>query len=74
MQLGATGCHRAADLLAQNPAILPKSVLPPAQECHIAHLGTLVTPADPKWHQGLAADTRDGQRPPPPTSPERRVC
>ena len=60
------GRHRppqAANLLAQHPANLPKSVLPPAQECQIAHLGTLATPVEPKWHQGLAANTRSDQRP-----------
>ena len=40
----ATGCHRPPDLLAQSPANLPKSVLPPARECQMAYLGTLPTP------------------------------
>ena len=57
----ATGCHRLPETLSQDPANLPKSVLPPAQECQIAHLGTLATPMEPKWHQGLAADTSGSQ-------------
>ena len=28
----------------------------------MAQLGTLPEPVEPKWHQGLAADTRGGQR------------
>ena len=42
MQQSATGCHRAAEVLGQNPTNLPKSMLPPAQECQIDHLATLV--------------------------------
>ena len=49
MQLVATGCHKPPDLLAQNPANLPKSVLPPAQECQIARLSTLSNPVEPGW-------------------------
>ena len=65
---------QAANILAQNPANLPKSVLPPAQECQIAPLGTLATPVEPKWHQGLAADTRGGQRPPKCDSNSSQIC
>ena len=46
-QLVATGCHRPPDLLAQNPANLPKSVIQPTQECHMAHLDTLAEPVEP---------------------------
>ena len=74
MQLVATARHRLPDLLAQNPANLLKSVLPPAQECQIAHLGTLATLLEPKWHQGLAADTRSGQRPPKCYSNASQIC
>ena len=70
----ATGRHRPPDLLAQNPANLPKSVLPPAQECQIAHLGTLATPVEPRWHQGLPADAKDGQRPPKCHSDSSQIC
>ena len=58
---GATGRQT---FWPQHTATLPKSVLPPAQECQIAPLGTLATPVEPKWHQGLPADTRGDQRPP----------
>ena len=74
LQQAATGRHRPPDLLAQNPANLPKSVLPPAQECQIAHLGTLATPVEPRWHQGLPADTKDGQRPPKCDSNSSQIC
>ena len=47
---GATGCPR---FWPRPPAKLPKSVLPPAQECQIAYLGTLSSPVEPKWHQSL---------------------
>ena len=57
----ATGRPRLPKILAQNPANLPKSVLPPSQECQIAHLGTLADPVEPKRYQGLAADTRGDQ-------------
>ena len=60
----ATGRHRMPSFWPQNPANLPKSVFPPAQECQIPNLDTLATPVEPKWHQGLAADTKGGQRPP----------
>ena len=58
---GATGCPTLSPHL---PPWALKLMLPPAQECQIAHLGILATPADSRWHQGLAADTRGGQRPP----------
>ena len=67
----ATGCQGSGP---QNPANLPKSVLPPAQECQIAHLGTLATPVEPRWHQGLPADAKDGQRPPKCHSDSSQIC
>ena len=73
-QQGATGCHRPPGFWAQNPANLTKSVLPPAQECLIAHLVTLATPVEPKWHQGLAADSRGGQRPTKCNSNSSQIC
>ena len=72
--LGCNSLPQAADILAQNPANLPKSVLPPAQECQIAHLGTLATPVEPRWHQGLPADAKDGQRPPKCHSDSSQIC
>ena len=72
-QLVATGRHRMPTFWFQNPANVPKSVLPPAQECQIAHLDTLATPVEPKWHQGLAADTRGGQSPPKCDSNSSRI-
>ena len=38
----------------QDPANLPKSVLPPAQECQPAHLGTLADPAESRGSHKLA--------------------
>ena len=70
----ATGRHRLPRVLARNPANLPKSVFPPAQGCQIAPLGTLATPVEPKWHQGLAADSRGGQSPPKCDSNSSRIC
>ena len=35
------------------PTLALKLMLSPAQECQLAHLGTLATPAEPKWHQSL---------------------
>ena len=49
-----TGRHRLPDLLVQNPANLPKSVLPPAQECQMAQLGALPEPVEPKCSHKLA--------------------
>ena len=59
----ATGCNSMPTFCPQNPANLPKSVLPPAQESQIAYLGMLADPDEPKRYQGLAADTRGNQRP-----------
>ena len=73
----ATARHRmpqGAKILAPAPANLPKSVLPPAQECQIAPLGILATPVEPKGHQGLAADTSGGQRPPKCYSNASQIC
>ena len=47
---GATG---GQTFWLQNMADLLKSVLPPAQEGQIPHLGTLNTPMELTWHQGL---------------------
>ena len=53
---------------AQNPANLTKSVLPPAQECQMAHSGTLADPVEPNCYHRLAgtipSDTTGDQRPP----------
>ena len=70
----ATGRHNPPRFWLQNPANLRKSVLPPAQECHIAHLGPLATPVEPKLHPGLAADTRGGQSPPKCDSNSSQIC
>ena len=70
MQQAATGRQGSGP---QSPANLPKSVLPPTQECQIAHWGTLATAVEPKWHQGLAADTRRGQRPPKDNSNSSKI-
>ena len=74
-------CHRAPQAATgrqtPSPPHLPlawKSVVPPAQECQIAHLGTLATPMTPKWHQRLAADTKGGQRPPKCDSNSCQIC
>ena len=53
----APGRHRApqdAKFWPQNPANLPKSGLPPAQECQMAQLGTLPEPVEPKCSHKLA--------------------
>ena len=70
----ATGRHRPPRFWPQHPANLPKSVLPPAQEWQIAFLGTLDTPVEPRWHQGLPADAKDGQRPPKCHSDSSQIC
>ena len=63
-QQPATGRHGAPRFWPQNPANLLKSVLPPAQDCQIAYLGTLVDSVEPKRYQGLSAEvTRGDQRP-----------
>ena len=49
---------RPPKVLAQNLANMFRSVLPPTQDCKIAHLGSLAAPVEPKWHQGLASDSR----------------
>ena len=74
MQLGATGCHRLPKILAQNPTNLAKWVFPPAQECQMAQLGALAAPVEPKWHQDLAADTRDSPNPPKCDSNSSQIC
>ena len=53
---------------------LLKSELPPEQECQIAHLGTLATPMEATWHQGLAADTSGVQRSPKCDSNSSQIC
>ena len=40
----------------------------------MAQLGALATPVEPKWHQDLAADTRDGQSPPKCDSNSCQIC
>ena len=79
-QQGSTGRHRPfqhGKPRAPTCSLLPpwalKLMLPPAQECQIAPLGTPATPVEPKWHQGLAADTRYGQRPPKCDSNSSRI-
>ena len=42
--------HRPPKGLVQNPANLCKSVLPPAQECQIAHWSTLSDPVESTCH------------------------
>ena len=54
LQQPATGCRRPPDTLAQNLAHLPKSMLPPAQECQMAYLGTLAEPVEPTCSHKLA--------------------
>ena len=53
LQQPAPGRHRPANVLAQNPTNLPKSVLPPTRECQIADLGTLANPSSPNAPRSL---------------------
>ena len=73
-----TGRHRLPDLLAQNPANLPKSVLPPAQECQTAHLGTLADPVESRCSHKLAgtipSDTTGDPRPPKSNPNWSHIC
>ena len=52
----ATRRHRLPEILAKNPENLPKSVLPPAQECQMAQLGALPEPVEPKCSHKLAGN------------------
>ena len=55
---GATGDFKLPGVLAQNLVNLPKSALPLAQECRMAHLGTLANPVEPKCYHRLAGTTK----------------
>ena len=78
LQQSATGCHRPPNPLAQDPANLPKSVLPPAQECQMAQLGTLPEPVEPKCSHKLAgtipSDTTGDPRPPKSNPNWSHIC
>ena len=71
---GPTGRHRLPTPWPQNTTNLHESMLLPSQECQIAHLGTLASPVEPKWQQGLAAATTGAQRPPKYDSNSSQIC
>ena len=70
------------DTLAQSLANLPKSVLPPAQECQMAHLGaladTMADPVEPKFYhrpaRTIPSNTAGNQRPPNCSANSCQIC